>query len=143
MATPNIAITNARPSPAAHTAARTVRTLVVDDSPAILATLTALLSTDPRVEVVGTASNGLAAVALAQRTKPDFILMDVNMPQMNGLKAAMHIKRRLPATRIILTSADHDPEVALAAIDCGADGFVPKNRWARYAWHLDRLFFSL
>jgi two-component system, NarL family, nitrate/nitrite response regulator NarL len=62
---------------------------------------------------------------------------------MGGLKAAMHIKRCLPDTRIILMSANDDPEVALAAMDCGADGFLPKSRWASYAWHVERLFFSL
>jgi DNA-binding NarL/FixJ family response regulator len=122
---------------------RGVRTLIVNDTPAILDVLSTILRGDPRINVVGAASNGLAAVALAQAQRPDLILMDINMPRMNGLKATMHIKRRLPKTKILLMSAEGDPNIALAAMDCGADGFIPKQRWSDYAWHVRRLFFSI
>jgi CheY-like chemotaxis protein len=142
MASPNIYFTNGGLMPAAGSVARSVRTLVVDDAPGILQVFSSVLSADPRIELAGTAANGLAAVTLARTVRPDLIFMDVNMPVMSGLKAAMHIKERVPATKIVLMSADHDPAIALAAMDCGADGFLPKSRWANYAWHVYRLFLS-
>lgn len=121
---------------------RIVRTLVVDDIPGIRDLFSIALNQDPRINLVGTAADGLSAVVLAQATRPDLIFMDINMPRMNGLKAAMHIKARLPETKIILMSADDDPDIAFAAMDCGADGFLPKERWTSYGWHVHRLFVS-
>lgn len=143
MATSTVEMTTAHFSPAVHVTRRVVRTLIVDDTPAMLRVFASLLATNPRIEVVGTAPDGLAAIAVARAERPDLVLMDVNMPRMDGLKAAMHIKRCLSGTKIILMSADDDPEVALAAMDCGADGFIPKQNWAKYKWHVEHLFFSL
>lgn len=143
MATSKLEVGNVRFAPAANLAAHSVRTLLVDDTPAMLQTLSALLNADQRIEIVGTAANGLAAVEMAQSERPDLVLMDINMPKMDGLKAAMHIKRRFPETRILLMSADDDPGIALAAVNCGADGFVPKSQWRHCRWHVERLFFSL
>lgn len=146
MATSETFITNAlliaATERAGNVSVRPVRTLLVDDVPAMLEMFWTVLGANPQIELVGTASNGLAAVACAQAQHPDLILMDINMPEMDGLKAAMHIKTRMPETKIILMSADDDPDVARAAMDCGADGFIPKGCWAHYACHVQRLFFS-
>jgi len=124
-----------------NTVARFIRVLVVDDMPAMAETISSILAMYPWVRVVGTAKDGLAAIKTALATAPDLLVMDINMPVMNGLRAAMHIKRRLPDTRIILVSSDDDPAVALAAMDCGADGFLPKAKLAsRGDWHIRRLF---
>lgn len=141
MATPNTYLRNDS-LPFAGLSARLIRTLVVDDTPGILQLFSTALSADPRIDLIGTASDGLSAVTLSLAASPDLILMDINMPKMNGLRAAMHIKKRLPRTKIVLMSADDDPEIALAAIDCGADGFLPKARWTKYKWHVQRLFVS-
>lgn len=118
-----------------------VRTLVVDDKPAMSMTLSAILSEHPRINVIGTESDGLSAVKTALTERPDLIVMDLNMPVMNGLKATMHIKQRLPETRVIIMSSDDDPEIALAAMDCGADGFIPKASLPKKRdWHIRHLF---
>ncbi len=118
-----------------------VRTLVVDDMPAMSIVLSAVLSENPWVHVIGTERDGLSAIKTALVERPDLIVMDLNMPVMNGLKATMHIKQRLPETRILLVSSDDNPEIALAALDCGADGFIPKASFTRKRdWHIRRLF---
>jgi len=123
------------------TAGAFIRTLVVDDTQEMVQTISAILSQNPWVHVAGTADNGLTAIKQALVHAPDLIVMDLNMPVMNGLRAATHIKQRLPETKIIIVSSDDDPEVAFAAMDCGADGFIPKAKLAKRAdWQIRRLF---
>ena len=118
-----------------------IRTLVVDDTPTMSVVLSAVLSENPWINVIGMQHDGLSAIKVALAERPDLIIMDLNMPVMNGLKATMHIKQRLPETRVILVSSDDDPDIALAAIDCGADGFIPKASFIRKRnWHIRRLF---
>lgn len=125
----------------ASTGTPLVRTLVVDDLAGMAETMSSILGAHPWIHVVGRATNGLTAIRTARAEVPDLIVMDMNMPVMNGLKAAMHIKQRLPETKIIIVSSDDDAEIALAAMDCGADGFIPKANFARvYDWHVRRLF---
>jgi len=118
-----------------------IRVIVVDDTPSMLQALTFIMGRDPRLEIVGKAMNGAAAVSLATTQHPDLIVMDVTMPVMNGLAAAVRIKRLCPSTRIIMVSADDHVQTALAAMDCGADGFIPKRNFHRdYHRHIRRLF---
>lgn len=126
---------------APRTHAPSVRTLVVDDTPAMSVALSAILSEHPWINIIGTERNGLSAVRTALTQRPDLIVMDLNMPVMNGLKATMHIKQHLPETRVLIMSSDDDPEIALAAMDCGADGFIPKASFTKKRdWHIRRLF---
>ena len=118
-----------------------IRTLVVDDTHEMAEIISIILSQHPWVQVVGTANNGLAAIRQALALTPNLIVMDLNMPVMNGFRAAARIKQRLPETKVILVSSDDDPEIALAAMDCGADGFIPKAKLAKKAdWQIRRLF---
>lgn len=118
-----------------------IRTLIVDDTPAMTMTIAAIFQQHPWVHVVGTEENGLDAVKAALSEHPELVVMDLNMPVMNGLKATMHIKQRLPETKVILISTEDSPEIALAAMDCGADGFIPKHSLVRKRdWHIRRLF---
>jgi DNA-binding NarL/FixJ family response regulator len=118
-----------------------IRTLVVDDMAGMAETMSSILGAHRWIHVVGRANNGLAAIKVALVEVPDLIVMDLHMPVMNGLKATMHIKQRLPETRVILVSSDDDAEIALAAMDCGADGFIPKAKFAgKCDWHIRRLF---
>lgn len=127
--------------PATAPAASSIRTLVVDDTPGMLELIAFTFRANPGIEVVGTAANGLAAISMAMKEMPKLVIMDINMPKMSGFEAAIRIKRRMPETKIIMMSADENPELALAAMDCGADGFIPKNRlFADYAWHIEQLF---
>lgn len=107
-----------------------LRAIVADDAPHMLDAITAIMERTGQVDVVATATNGVGAIRAAQRFTPDLVALDVGMPMMNGLEAAVHIKRRLPDTKVLLVSADDDPELGLAALDCGADGFMWKGSFA-------------
>src|SRR5262249_49793875 len=78
--------------------------------------------------VVAEAHDGLQAVEQVQASQPDCILMDIGLPQMNGLEASRRIRAVAPHARIIFVSQELSPEVVRAAIDLGARGFVAKAR---------------
>ncbi|HEX6497609.1 MAG TPA: response regulator transcription factor, partial [Micromonosporaceae bacterium] len=106
-----------------------VRVLVVDDQVLIRAGLAALIRAAPGFEVVGEASNGNEAVALAAGTRPDVILMDVRMPEMGGITATRRIldnARTDPPRILMLTTFDLD-EYVLDALRAGASGFLLKD----------------
>jgi DNA-binding NarL/FixJ family response regulator len=104
-----------------------LRVLVVDDHPLFRQGLAALLATRPQVEVVGEAGDGLEAQMLAQRLRPDVILMDVRMPRCSGLEAVRAIKSLLPGVHILmLTVSDRDQDL-FDAIKGGAEGYLLKN----------------
>jgi len=88
---------------------KSVRVLVVDDSPVARESLTYIIESDPAMEVVGTASNGVEAVEAVGRLKPDVVLMDVNMPKMDGIEATRRIMEVSP-TPIVIQSATWSPE---------------------------------
>ncbi len=120
---------------------RHIRAVIADDLPHMLDTMTAILEKDGDVEVVATASNGIGAIRAAQRLTPDLVVLDVEMPVMNGFEAALHIKRRLPDTKILIVSADDEPDLVLAAFACGADAFLSKRDFrAVCAWQLQTMF---
>ena len=111
----------------------TIRVLVADDQPLISGGLVALLAAAPGFEPVGEAATGLEAVELAARTRPDVVLMDVRMPQMDGIEAARRIlgeKGSGDADHrprvVVLTTFDLD-EYVYAALAAGASGFLLKD----------------
>src|SRR5215204_4505621 len=107
----------------------TIRVVVADDQVLVRSGFTMLLSGEPGIEVVGEASNGVEAVALAASAHPDVMLMDVRMPVMDGLEATRRITSdpSLAATRIvILTTFDLD-EYVHEALRAGASGFLLKD----------------
>lgn len=110
-----------------HSARDPIRTLVVDDSPAALHSICYFLKLLSNVTVVGTATDGREGLASAHALHPDLVLIDVQMPGMNGIEAASQLKRDLPATRVIMVTVHDSPEVRLACRQCGADGFIPKE----------------
>lgn len=106
----------------------TARLLIVDDS-TIIRNHVARLVTDPRlpaIHVVGLAADGSKALDLAQRTRPDFITMDLTMPNMDGEACIEQLARLLPEARILVVSALSDKVTALRAITKGAHGFLQK-----------------
>lgn len=104
-----------------------IRVLVVDDHSLFREGLAALLNAAAVTEVAGQAANGLEAVAQAQETEPDVILMDIMMPELNGIEATKRILSRQPDTAIVmLTMLDNDDSL-FAAMRAGARGYILKG----------------
>lgn len=104
-----------------------IRVVVVDDHPTFVRAVTLLLDADDDIEVVGTAGEGATAVALAVDLQPDVVLVDLNMPGINGIEATAEIVQGVPhAAVIVLTMFDDDQSVT-AAIRNGARGYLLKG----------------
>jgi len=101
------------------------KVLIVDDSDAVRDGLRSILSAHTNIEIVGEAVNGLDAIARTSHLHPDIILMDDQMPGMNGVEAAFHIKGRFPGIKVLLLTVHKNCiEEALAA---GVDGYLMKD----------------
>ncbi|HSB54857.1 MAG TPA: response regulator, partial [Gemmatimonadales bacterium] len=105
-------------------AARRLRVLVVDDHALVRRGFATLLAGEPDLEVVGEANNGQRAIEVARQTAPDVILMDINMPVMNGIDATRAIHAESPAIRVIGLSVFDDPEQSDAMRQAGAAGYL-------------------
>jgi two-component system chemotaxis response regulator CheB len=105
-----------------------IRVLIVEDSPVVQDFLRHLLSTDPEIQVIGTASDGEAALDAVQRQKPDVITMDIHMPGMNGWEATRKIMETQPTPVVIVSSSVVADEVTTTfrAIEAGALAAVPR-----------------
>jgi DNA-binding NarL/FixJ family response regulator len=104
-----------------------VRILIVDDQPLLRMGFRLVLEAQPDFVVVGEAGDGIEAVRLVAELTPDVVLMDIRMPDMDGIEATQHISDRHRASRVlILTTFDLD-EYAFAALRAGAAGFLLKN----------------
>lgn len=104
-----------------------IRVLVVDDHALFREGLAGLLSSQPDIEVVGQAGDGLEALVMAQELKPDLILMDVTMPGCDGLEATQLIKEALPDVKIVMLTVHDDDYRLFEAIKSGAVGYVLKS----------------
>ncbi len=105
----------------------TVKVVVVDDQTLFRSGLALLLGEDSRIEVVGQAGNGLAAIDLIASLKPDVILMDVKMPELDGIEATRRILTVNPDVKVlILTTFDTDSSI-VQALQAGASGYVLKD----------------
>jgi DNA-binding NarL/FixJ family response regulator len=104
-----------------------IRVLICDDQALVRGGFRAILGTTPEIEVVGEAENGTEAVALAERRRPDVILMDIRMPVLDGVEATRQLAAKgSPARILVLTTFDLD-EYVHAAIRAGASGFLLKD----------------
>lgn len=106
---------------------KNLRILLVDDHVLFRKGVVAVLNSRPDLQVVGEAGNGKEALEQARETVPDVVLMDINMPEMDGLEAVKQLKQEMPHVRIImLTVSDNDHDL-FEAIKNGADGYLLKN----------------
>ncbi|MEE9945631.1 MAG: chemotaxis response regulator protein-glutamate methylesterase [Pseudomonas asiatica] len=105
-----------------------IKVLVVDDSGFFRRRVSEILSADPTIQVVGTATNGKEAIDQALALKPDVITMDYEMPMMDGITAVRHIMQRCPTPVLMFSSLTHEgARVTLDALDAGAVDYLPKN----------------
>lgn len=105
-----------------------VKVLVVDDSGFFRRRVSEILSADPNIQVVGTATNGREAIDQVLALKPDVITMDYEMPMMDGITAVRHIMQRCPTPVLMFSSLTHEgARVTLDALDAGAVDYLPKN----------------
>ena len=105
----------------------TIRILLVEDHAVVRAGLRVLLPTEPGLEVVGEAADGLEAVAQAGALQPDIVLLDLVMPRQDGLATIPQIKQASPDSRIIVLTSFAEDEKVFAAIKAGAVGYLLKE----------------
>jgi DNA-binding NarL/FixJ family response regulator len=89
--------------------------------------IVSLLSLNTEIEVVGEAVNGRSAVEQTLALEPDVVIMDINMPELNGLEATHQVKMRAPRTKVLILSAYDNPEFVAQVMQCGANGYLLKN----------------
>ena len=105
----------------------TVRILVVDDHESWRRYLSSELQGNSQYQVIGEIGDGLEAVQTAERLRPDLILLDIGLPTLNGIEAARRILTHSPDSKILFFSEHRAPEIAQAALEAGADGYVIKS----------------
>jgi DNA-binding NarL/FixJ family response regulator len=103
------------------------RIVIAEDHTILREGLRALLSSDPELEVVGEAEDGQEATRCVEKLKPSLVLMDLSMPRMNGMDAIREIKKRSPATKILVLTVHKTDEYIVATLQAGADGYVLKD----------------
>lgn len=105
-----------------------IRVLVVDDSGFIRNALSSIISKDPELDVVGLASDGIEAVEMAEKLRPDIITLDINMPKMNGLEALGIIMKKSPTAVLMVSSlTEEGAHATMEALDKGALDFISKS----------------
>ena len=103
------------------------RLIVADDHALVRKGLEGMLEGEPDLKIVGEAADGREALELCRRLRPDLVLMDVCMPQMDGLAATRVIKAEVPATRVLMLTTYENPDYLLEAVGVGASGYVVKD----------------
>ena len=104
-----------------------IRVLIVDDHAVVRQGLRTFLSLQDGIEVVGEAGDGREAVAIAERERPDVVLMDLVMPRLDGVQAMRELRARVPGARVIILTSFADDDRLLPALRAGAAGYLLKN----------------
>lgn len=106
---------------------RKIRVLVVDDHVVVRSGLEQLLATTDDIELAGTASNGNEAIDAVERLHPDVVLMDLSMPELDGVEATRRISVEHPSSRVLVLTSFSDQTRILDALSAGADGYLLKH----------------
>lgn len=104
-----------------------IRVLIVDDDPLVRSALSHFVSRDADIQVIGEATDGLEAIAFVERDRPDVVMMDVQMPEMNGIEATTIIAERWPSVRILAVTTLEGSETVLPMLSAGASGYMLKD----------------
>ena len=106
---------------------KTIRVLLADDHNLIRAGLRLVVTQQPDFQVAGEAENGRQAVSLAEQLKPDVVVMDIKMPDLNGIEACLQIRESLPDTQVVMLSMHSDEAYVLRALKAGARAYLLKD----------------
>lgn len=104
-----------------------IKLLIVDDHPIVRRGLRMCLGQQPDIQILGEAGDGREALQLAHQLKPEVILMDIDMPQMNGLAVTDLLRREMPEVKVLILSMYSNTDYVMRIIQCGARGFVLKE----------------
>ena len=104
-----------------------MRILIADDNQQFVKNTRRLLETDPRISIIGEANTGKEAITLAQELKPDLILMDIQMPEVNGIHVTSILKGNMPDLKVIVVTLYNLEEYCRLAREAGADSLILKK----------------
>ncbi|GAA1141501.1 response regulator transcription factor [Microbacterium natoriense] len=104
-----------------------IRVLIVDDDPLVRSALSHFVARDPGIDVIGQAENGLEAIAFIEKDQPDVVMMDVQMPEMNGIEATAAIADRWPGVRVLAVTTLDGSDTVLPMLSAGASGYLLKD----------------
>lgn len=103
-----------------------IRVVLADDHAIVREGLKTILERNPQIQVIGEAGDGRAAVAMADKLRPDVLIMDVGMPELNGIEATRQIKQQHPGVKVVALSTYSDKRYVLRMLEAGASGYVLK-----------------
>ncbi|WP_309065891.1 response regulator transcription factor [Microbacterium sp.] len=104
-----------------------IRVLIVDDDPLVRTALAHFVARDPDIQVIGQAEDGNEAIAAVEQHRPDVVMMDVQMPEMDGIEATRAISRRWPEVRILAVTTLDGSDTVLPMLSAGASGYLLKD----------------
>src|SRR5437667_6269591 len=104
-----------------------IRILLVDDHTILRAGLKMMLNAQPDMDVIGEAHDGRQAIQESQRLHPDIVLMDITMPDMNGIESTRQIKKALPDVKVLILTMHENDEYVFQALRAGASGYILKE----------------
>lgn len=105
-----------------------IRILLADDHEIVRFGLRSLIEEQPGMEVVGESENGRTAIDLAERLKPDIVIMDISMPDLNGFEATRQIRRQIPDAKIIVLSMHYKRQYVIDMLRAGVSGYILKTK---------------